>query len=321
MKKRKLFNTSEYKTVSELREALEGTDYYIHPEMQIKNVIELEINEKISKKDRRAFNNATFDFVVYNNNSIPEFVIEFDGPCHSEPKKRQADYRKNIWCSLADLPILRIDDSFIAKYEKTTFLKFIVDRFVSWRTKSETIIREIEERVSFAESISDVDYGDPWNDPSVVFDLTHRFPASVEIATRLFENHKIVSNYLDDKTYHSATNNYPWVEFRRDRMGGGPIGDYARRVERTYKLERIYKKSNGKIGVEKIHELTTVVDYKWGAPTCGRYDINRNLEIPTVIFQGIPGTSVSELSDHFCDYLALDKLEKVTKKCLATIKD
>ncbi len=310
MKKKKLFNTSEYKTVSELREALEGTGYFVHPEMLIKNVIEMDKNEKVSKKERQTFNNATFDFVVYNKESIPEFVIEFDGPCHLEPKKRKADYRKNGLCSLAELPILRIDDSFLTKYEETSFLKFIVDRFVSWRNKSETIFREIEERTSFAESTSDVDYDDPWNDPSFVFDLTYRFPASVEIASRLFENHNIVTNYLDDNRYHIATNSYPSIEFRRDRMGGWPIGDYARRVERSYKLERVFKKSNRKIGVEIIHELIVNVDYKWGSPTFDRDDNNIGFKIPTVISQGIPGTNVSELSDHFCDYLALDRLEK-----------
>ena len=282
----------------------------MHPEMLVKNVIEMDKNEKVSKKERQTFNNGTFDFVVYNKESIPEFVIEFDGPCHSEPKKRKADYRKNRLCSLSELPILRIDDSFLTKYEETSFLKFIVDRFVSWRNKSESFFNEIEERTSFAESISGVDYDDPWNDPSFVFDLTYRFPASVEIASRLFENHKIVTNYLDDKNYHQATNSCPSVEFRRDRMRGWPIGDYARRVERSYKLEKIYKKNNGKIGVEIIHELTVKVDYKWGSPTFDRDDINNDFKIPSVISQGIPGTNVSELSNHFCDYLALDRLEK-----------
>lgn len=242
MKKKKLFNTSEYKTVIELREALEGTGFYVHPEMQLKNVIKLEENDKISKEDRNTFNNASFDFVVYNKESFPEFVIEFDGPHHSVYiEKRKADLRKNRLCVQAGLPLLRIDDSFLRKYEEISFLKFIVVRFVAWRNKIRIISQEIEERLTFAASLKDIDYDDPWNVPSFIFDINHPFPATVEIAARLFKEHQVITTFVDDETYHAATNSCPYLEFRRDKMGGWPISEYSRSVERSYKLEKIIK--------------------------------------------------------------------------------
>lgn len=317
MKKKKLFNTSEYKTVIELREALEGTGFYIHPEMQVNKVIELEKNEIISKKERNTFNTASLDFVVYNKESLPEFVIEFDGPHHSAyTKKREADFRKNRLCVLAGLPLLRIDDSFLTKYEEISFLKFIVERFVAWRSKIMVITQEIEECLSYAASPKDIDYDDPWNDPSTIFDINHPFPASVEVAVRLFKNHEIVTSYIDDETYHVATSKCPYIEFRRDKMGGWPISDYSRRVEHSYRLEKILQDAERKCDCEKLHELSINVDYKWGFPTFDRKNVNHFDEIPSILFQGIPGTSMSELSDHLCDYLALNEMEKWAKNRL-----
>jgi len=317
MKKKKLFNTSEYKTVIELRKVLEGTGFYIHPEMQLKKVIELEDRETLSIKDKKTFNTAFFDFVVYNKESLPEFVIEFDGPHHlTNRKKREADIRKNRLCSLATLPLFRIDDSLLTKYEEISLLGYIVARFVAWRNESISISREIEERLSYARSPSDVDYYDPWNDPTFIFDIKHPFPASTEVAERLFNNYGIVTDQIDDETYHCATSQYPYLEFHRDQMGAGPISNYARRVEHSYRLAKNFQDSSGKYDSEKLHKLSIRVDYKWGHPTYDHTDRNPVDKIPSILFQGIPGTSMSELSDHLCDFLALREIEKWAQNSL-----
>jgi len=311
MKTKKLFNTSEYKAVFELRETLEGKGFYVHPEMQVKNVIQIEGNDIISKKDKKTLNTASFDFVVYNNESIPEFIIEFDGPHHSlYSKKRESDIRKNRLCSLARLPLLRIDDSFLTKYEEISFLRFIVGRFVAWRRDFNAITQEIEKRLPHKPSYAEADDYDPWNDPTIIFDMKYPFPASVEVAERLFNNYGVVTNYLNDELYYNATSKYPYTEFSRDKMGGGPIGEFVRRIERSYLLEKIFKDSAGKYNQAMLHNLVIKVDYKWGLPTFSRIDINNAGEIPSILFQGIPGTSMSELADHFCDFLALKKIEE-----------
>ena len=82
MKTKKLFNTSEYKTFTEILKALEGEGFYIYPEMQLRKVIEFDEGEIIPKKEKETFNTAYFDFVLYNDKMLPELEIEFDGPLH-----------------------------------------------------------------------------------------------------------------------------------------------------------------------------------------------------------------------------------------------
>ena len=314
MKKKRLFNTSEYKTLTELKEALEGTGFSVYPEMQLKNVMRLEKNDKISRKERNTLNTASFDFVVYSRESLPEFVVEFDGPHHSVyDEKRRADLRKNRLCVQSDLPLLRIDDSFLTKYEEISFLKFVVERFVAWKNKKKIISQDAKEHFLYVKSSEEIDYDDPWHDPTIIFNLDHPFPASVEIAVRLFKEHQIITTYIDDEIYHEATSNFPYIEFRRGKMGEWPISSYSRRIERTYLLEKNAEVSKGQFDCEKLHDLNIHVDYKWGSPTLDRNDDFQGDRIPSVLFQGIPGTSMSQVADHFCDYLALSEIEKWAK--------
>lgn len=314
MKTRRLFNTSEYKTFDEIRKVLEGEGFYIHPEMQLKKVIELDEGETIPKNERKTFNTAYFDFVVYNSKLLPEFVIEFDGPTHlSEMKNRLADMRKNRICVRANLPLLRIDDSLLTEYEEVSLLGYIVRRFVAYRNKIDNISREVNDRLSYANSAGDVDYDDPWNDPGVIFDLNHPFPVTTEIAERLYKDYGIITSHIDGETFHNATSKYPHLEFHGYK-GEGPINEhaefYARRIDGIYRLEKYIQDSLGKYDLEKVHELSIKVDYRWGVPTCEETDLKHIETIPSVHFQGIPGTSMGQLADNFCDFLAIRELEK-----------
>ncbi|MHB8089092.1 MAG: DUF2726 domain-containing protein [Anaerolineaceae bacterium] len=312
MKKRRLFNTSEYKAFVRLHEALEGEGFYIHPEMQIGKVLELGEDETISSKERKTFTNAFFDFVVYNKKLFPEFVIEFDGPRHqTEVKNRQADIRKNRLCERADLPLLRIDDSLLSEYEKISLLGYLVKRFIAYRKKIDDISLEISERLSHSK---DVDYDDPWNDPGVVFDLYHPFPVTIEIAKRLYDSYQIVTSYIDAEIYHRATSKYPHYEFH-GLKGSGPIGEehgelYARQIDGTYRLEKHIQDSLGKYNQEIVHELSMKVNYRWGVPTYEETDQKHLESLSSVHFQGLPGTSMSQLAEHFCDFLAIRQLEE-----------
>ena len=55
MKKKKLFNTSEYKTITELQEALYGTGYSVYPEIQVNKVLSFEDDDPLTKKDKKTF--------------------------------------------------------------------------------------------------------------------------------------------------------------------------------------------------------------------------------------------------------------------------
>jgi hypothetical protein len=313
MKTKRLFNTSEYKTFNEIRKVLEGEGFYIYPEMQLRKVIEFEEGEAIPKKEKETFNTAYFDFVLYNNKMLPEFVIEFDGPLHlTDRKKRLADIRKNRICERANLPLLRIDDSFLTEYEEVSLLGYIVKRFVAYRNKMGEISREVNEKLLDASPFGDVDYHDPWNDPGFIFDINHPFPISTEIAARLYNKYGIVTSHVDTETYGDAISQHQYLEFQGVGGGDVPISDYARRMERRYRLERQVQDSLGKYDSEIIHELSISVDYTWGAPASEESDSDHVVAISHVHFQSIPGTSMFELAKHLCDFFAIRELEKWT---------
>src|SRR5438128_9017082 len=96
----------------------------------------------INRQEKKTLHNASFDFVVYDQESIPQFAVEFDGPCHENEQKRKSDIRKNRLCSLANLQLLRIGDNFLTEYEKTTLLEYVVRRFVDWRKDFDEVSHE-----------------------------------------------------------------------------------------------------------------------------------------------------------------------------------
>jgi hypothetical protein len=268
-------------------------------------VVERDANEIISKKERDHLENATLDFVIYNKEMLPEFVIEFDGPCHNNDRKQIQDIIKNRILAKARLPLLRIDDSLISGLGTTSLLKYLCERFLAWKSEKDDIENEIVDRLP--EKMSEDDYLDPWYDPTVVFDLRHPFPESIKIADRLYKQYNMISNFLDPDVYFSAGLRQDFVEFRRNRFGDGPLQDYSRRMERSYVLERHSHDDSGKLILEIIHELWVIADYVWGYPT-GDGLIFKDL-VPSVHF-GIPGTSIDELMSSYCDYQALSQTEK-----------
>lgn len=305
MKKKQLLNTSEYKTISELQESLSGTGYSVFPEIQVNNVLSNDASDYLSKKEKQTLNTASFDFVVYHSENIPEFAVEFDGPCHSGcQKKKESDFRKNKLCCLANLPLLRIDDSFLTKYEGVSFLKFVVDRFLAWKTDIPVISKEIEERLA---DCKEIDYDDPWNDSTFIFDLKYPFPALIDLATRLYNERSVVTSYISDASYCDGTSKYPYIEFQRNRYGGWPVGNENRIVERSYQLEKHFLDSD-KYCTKIIHDLTVSVNYNWKLPTSNNSDFSISFS------QGIPGISMSQIADNLCDYLALKKIEQWIQK-------
>ena len=71
---------------------------------------------------------AHFDFVVYNEDFLPEFAVEFDGPTHQDQRQQERDKKKNHLCHLFSLPLLRIKHRHISrKYNEMTLLSWIVN--------------------------------------------------------------------------------------------------------------------------------------------------------------------------------------------------
>lgn len=303
MRTKRLFNTSEYKTFGILRRALlQDTEFFPYPELPLNKVIEEEKGDDISKKEKATLNAASFDFVVYNRASLPQFAIEFDGPCHAtDEKKQQSDARKNRLCGLAGLPLLRIDDAFLNEYEKTSLLEYVIGRFLAWSSGDDCLpsegSRQAEREIHPPDDSQEPEYED---DPSIMFDLGHPFPASIEVAKRLYSAYGIVTSETEGDDYDYATSRPSFLMFSHHTGGFKPIGDHHRVVERGYELRTYTRQTSGKCSSEQLHTLNETFRYQWQLPTTDH----------RIVFHGIPGTSMWELAEHLCDLRALSRLEK-----------
>lgn len=124
MRVKKVNNTSEQITFSEIMKGFEGEDYFIFPKLQIKDVLDNEICKKLTKRERNYFNTSHFDFVVTEKNHRPLFAVEFDGPYHEIYKEsvRPRDIIKNRICQIAELPLIRVSDYEVEKYDSISVL-------------------------------------------------------------------------------------------------------------------------------------------------------------------------------------------------------
>ena len=322
MKKLQLLNTSEYLTGQTLRRALEGTRYGIYARLPLKAVIQREKGEALSRADKNFLNTSELDFVVYDEHSVPQLAIEFDGPSHEAYEDQQArDIRKNRLCQRAGLRLIRIGDIHLEEHDKTTLLEHIITRFVSWQVEKDEILAEINEYIATLteqhfEDLTEGGVLDPDIDPTFTFDLRHPFLAANETANRLYTDFGIVSRHLPSDVEQQA--------MQRQRVlylciAGGRTdyhGHYIQ-VGRDYNLLQWFNTSSGRTSQETIHEVRVSFRLRWTVPVVDDYDETegpgkywaRTGKLP-VAFQDLPGISMHDLAENFCDYLALKKTEE-----------
>src|SRR6266481_5822272 len=108
---RRLGNTSEHKSFEILDRVLRDIGFTVNRQSKLADVIEVD-ESALDNQEKKTLHSASFDFVIYNQESLPEFAVEFDGPCHDTyERKRKSDIRKNRLCCAAGLRLLRIGDS------------------------------------------------------------------------------------------------------------------------------------------------------------------------------------------------------------------
>lgn len=290
MRTKRLHNTSEYKTSRILEGVLLKAGFRVHPELALSRVLDSS-EDSLSRSERNTLNSASFDFVVYNQDSFPEFAVEFDGPDHQREEAKRGDARKNLLCFKAGLPLLRINDQFLTEYKKTSLLEHIVRRFVDWRNEWETVGEK---------------YGN-MDDPTIMWDLEHPFPASLEIAESLYSTHGVVSSHIDAELYATYTRLPKFLLFTHAGMSSEPVGSYHYTIKRSYELREFARETSDKYHSKRLHFLSVEVSYQWRLPTVYRKPLD---PAPSeyVYGQELPGISMSELADHFCDFLALNQL-------------
>jgi hypothetical protein len=197
----KLLNTSEQLTETIISKTLKDSNYRVYAQLLISKVINRN-SDILEKVDKEFFWQASFDFVIYNSNSLPVLVIEFDGPCHEQyEKQKQSEIKKNRLCQFVGLPLIRIGDTYIEEHDKISLLEYILNRFLLWDNEGKELTNQMYEILanSTEEELKVLTKGgfiDPIIDPTFVFDSKYPFPATIEIAKRLWNDYRIVSIFL-----------------------------------------------------------------------------------------------------------------------------
>jgi hypothetical protein len=331
MKKQRIPNASEQQTDEVLRSSFAVTGYRIFARLPLAKIIQREYGETLSKKDRNFLETSELDFVVANADTIPEFAVEFDGPHHQLVDKQiEPDARKNKLCDLAKLPLLRITDTELEKFDKYTILEFIAMRFLTWQNESKEIEQDIAEYVeTFDErqrqELLDGCIADPSIDPAFHFDLKHPFPRTRELAKRLLTEHGVVS-LLAEPFLKSMTSPHTYKLFcdvsrRQWRFEGHDLivrCDYviSRSTEPFFGVKTIASEQDRststllKLGaVEFRIRCTLPIDPDYDPSEAPIDYFSRTGKFP-VSFQELPGVDAFDIAENMSKYLGLREVEK-----------
>ena len=123
---KKILNLSEHLTHSRLNEICAEYDAVVYARVRLADVLPIE-NSGISDSDYRFALQYHFDFIVASVDTTPLLAVEFDGPLHGTPTQKARDRIKNRLSERFELPLLRINSSFvIQKYRNMDLLGWII---------------------------------------------------------------------------------------------------------------------------------------------------------------------------------------------------
>jgi len=327
--RKKILNTSEFKTSHTLNECLDGTGYYILPKQKVCEILDTHVeNPPLSRKEKQSYNDASFDFVVVNGEGLAEFAVEFDGPIHEIERER--DIRKNRLCHRAGLPLWRITDVELGEQEKHSILSFLVCRFLAHKREFQSIVKEIAEYVQTLSPeelgrLTEDGFADPSIDPTVEFDFRHPFPGTVQIAERLLEKYGVVSRHAEKHMRECGADRLPHSIFCEVELpSGGGEGFYTSATNKYavswvdppfigYKplKENVVRRVCDEIQFSVLGVLPLEADY---APEESAIDYYCRTRKTPYSFQSIPGTSPFELVEHLGEYFAYKRIEDIVSK-------
>lgn len=142
---------------------------------------------------------AHFDFVVHaplgeRHATHPLFAVEFDGPSHAAPGALERDVRKNRLCAASGLPLVRLQDSHLAKRDGLSLIAWLASLWAAHRSEMPSRLAERDAAIAAMDAEQD-DVSDmeshmlllerPDLDVDLVFRLEHPFPPVRRLAERL----------------------------------------------------------------------------------------------------------------------------------------
>jgi hypothetical protein len=136
-----LINKYEEVTDKAPREVVQRRGMRVCPKVALSETLNID-RSGLSSADFTYALKATFDFVVADGRtSLPEFAVEFDGPLHgTDPASMARDRIKNAICRLFELPLLRIDATWLRPIRRFTLLAWLIEvngLYWSWAAEQE----------------------------------------------------------------------------------------------------------------------------------------------------------------------------------------
>jgi len=194
---KKLMNKSEAITHGVLIDSVAGTNLRVLPQQLMRNVIDVK-DLALTKSERKCWKQSSFDFVVIDSESQPQFAVDFDGPSHKRSKRMQADLRKLSICAKSHLPIAKIDDDYLSSQENISTLEFMIQRFWHWQQESAQMNEEIKSTVDLLQRMgkSEEEIHDAVMDTEMSFNFAHYYPGYEAVVERLQVEHYLLPTYL-----------------------------------------------------------------------------------------------------------------------------
>jgi hypothetical protein len=124
---KRLLNRSEEDTLKELNLVTSRYGLQVHTKVRMADVCPIEgrgIPDDLYKYALMAH----FDFLVTNEEYIPQFAVEFDGSSHETPTAKIRDAKKDAICRTFKFPLLRVKINYLPKiYNSLSLIEWIID--------------------------------------------------------------------------------------------------------------------------------------------------------------------------------------------------
>lgn len=159
-RRKKLVNTHEAVAKRILIVSAGRNSATVYPKVRIADVLNIE-RSGISNDQYSYALKAHFDFVVTDENEMPLFAVEYDGPTHFDDETIRRDLMKNELCERLGLPLARVRDEHIFKQARG------ID-YLTWLSEFHFAFEELvkaQQSGSFPE--------DEWPDPMLIVSHPH----------------------------------------------------------------------------------------------------------------------------------------------------
>ena len=124
---KRLLNWSEAAALKELNSITFRYGLRVNAKVRIADVCPIEQSGIMADLYNYALK-AHFDFLITNDEHMPQFAVEFDGASHETPRSRVLDEKKDTICRIFNFPLLRIKINYLPKkYNDVSLLEWIID--------------------------------------------------------------------------------------------------------------------------------------------------------------------------------------------------